>query len=132
MGLRDGISDSKTDHHPVAAVLDLKKFELRRVSELEVQIATNRLKDKPSCGLDGVNAMVIKAGGEALVVALRQIVNTSIVSGMFPKRWKEAKIIPIFKKEDAKECSNYRPVSNLSVLSKVLEAFGQHSDHRVL
>jgi hypothetical protein len=120
-GLRDGISDSGIAP-PIAAVLDPKKFELTRVSEGEVKIAINKLKDKPSCGLDGVNAMVIKAGGEALVVALREIINNSIVSGMFPKRWKEAKIIPIFKKGDVKECSNYRPVSNLSVMSKVLES----------
>jgi hypothetical protein len=119
-GLREGIIDSKINH-PVVAALDIEKLELRTVSEGEVRNAINKLKDKPSCGLDQVNTMIIKAGGELLVVALWHIINTSILSGQVPKKWKEAKIIPLFKKGDAKECANYRPVSNLSVMSKVLE-----------
>ena len=39
----------------------------------------------------------------------------------FPTEWKKAKVIPLHKKEDILEPKNYRPVSILSPLSKVLE-----------
>jgi hypothetical protein len=100
----------KDRHNKRNIVSSLQQALRRTVSEGEVQIAIKDSRINLAV-MDGVNAMVINAGGEALVVALRPIVNTSIVSG------------PIFKKGDAKECSNYRPVSNLSVMSKVLEAF---------
>jgi hypothetical protein len=64
---------------------------------------------------------VLKAGGEVLAIPLCYIINTSITSGKFPGRWKEAKLIPIHKKGDTQDVRNYRPVANLCVISKVLE-----------
>ena len=40
---------------------------------------------------------------------------------MFPEGWKKAKVVPLLKKGDAMVPSNFRPVSNLTVASKVLE-----------
>jgi exonuclease III len=101
--------------------LEARQLELRTVTEEEVQKAIKNLKSKPSSGLDQVNSMVLKDGGDVLAMVLTHIVNTSIVTGKFPARWKEAKVIPLFKKGDNKDCKNYRPISNLSVVSKVLE-----------
>jgi hypothetical protein len=96
-------------------------FQLKTVTEAQVLQAINKLKSKPSSGLDQINSMVLKAGGEVLAVPLRFIINTSITSGHFPKRWREAKVTPVHKKGDTQLVDNYRPISNLSVLSKVLE-----------
>ena len=53
---------------------------------------------------------------------LHYIINLSIVEGEFPDSWKESKIIPIFKKKGSKfDKKNYRPVSLLRSVSKVLE-----------
>ena len=48
---------------------------------------------------------------------INQVFNT----GIFPDRLKLAKIIPVFKKGDSKLINNYRPISLLPVISKVLE-----------
>ena len=45
----------------------------------------------------------------------------SIESGVFPNMWKKAKLIPIYKAETRTERSNYRPISILPILSKILE-----------
>jgi len=45
----------------------------------------------------------------------------SLQSGQFPDAWKEAQVVPILKKGSASDKQNYRPVSLLSVVSKVLE-----------
>ena len=83
------------------------------------------LKAKTSCGFDGITAELLKLSGETLIAPLRYIINTSILHGQFPDKWKEAKVIPIFKKGDRSLLKNYRPVSLLSVPGMVLEKIVQ-------
>ena len=67
------------------------------------------------------------ARGEIPEVILRSahqhlvICNVSISTGVFPERWRRANIIPIFKKGDKKDPSNYRSVSLLPLFGKILE-----------
>ena len=49
------------------------------------------------------------------------IINESLASGTVPAKYKIAKIIPLYKKNEANDFGNYRPVSLLSALSKILE-----------
>ena len=42
-------------------------------------------------------------------------------TGYFPSSWKEANVIPIFKKDDSSNVSNYRPISRLNTIGKVME-----------
>ena len=49
------------------------------------------------------------------------IFNTSFATGIFPEKLKVAKVIPIHKKDSKLECSNYRPISLLSNIDKILE-----------
>ena len=52
---------------------------------------------------------------------LSQIINESFRIGIFTDKLKIATVIPIFKKGDASKNSNYRPISLLSVFSKIFE-----------
>ena len=49
------------------------------------------------------------------------IINQSLTSGIFPNSLKIAKVTPIFKKENNKLITNYRPISVLPVISKIFE-----------
>ena len=49
------------------------------------------------------------------------IVNLSMTSEVVPSLMKEARVTPLFKKGSRLDCGNYRPVSILNILSKVLE-----------
>ena len=52
---------------------------------------------------------------------MTNLINLSFSTGLFPKILKQAKIIPIFKKGDQQDCNNYRPISLLSNISKIIE-----------
>ena len=52
---------------------------------------------------------------------LSHIINLSIIQGIVPDELKLARVIPLFKKNIKTEVGNYRPLSTLSVISKVLE-----------
>ena len=56
-----------------------------------------------------------------LLKQLTNLINLSFSTGLFPKILKQAKIIPIFKKGDQQDCNNYRPISLLSNISKIIE-----------
>ena len=56
-----------------------------------------------------------------MVYLLSIIINNSLAMGLVPDMAKLAKIIPIYKAKDKKDISNYRPISLLPIISKILE-----------
>ena len=74
-----------------------------------------------STGLDGIGASPLKLAAPAIADSITYICNLSIKTKSFPEKWKEAKVTPIFKKGKTDDCSYYRPISVLPILSKILE-----------
>ena len=79
------------------------------------------LKSSSSCGLDSIDTKIIKLVKHQLLPVITHIVNLSISQRRFPCTWKVAKVAPLHKKEEVIYPKNYRPVSLLLVISKVLE-----------
>ena len=52
---------------------------------------------------------------------LTHVVNLSIIQGVIPDDLKLAQAVPLYKKSDKTDVGNYRPVSILSIISKVFE-----------
>ncbi len=59
--------------------------------------------------------------GPAIIASITKLCNLSLETGEFPDKWKEAKVTPLFKGGDKEQCSNYRPISVLPILSKIIE-----------
>ena len=74
-----------------------------------------------ACGWDGFEAKVIKNSYKEILEPFLHICNLSLTSGVFPRQLKIAKVVPLFKAGDPMFFSNYRPVSILPILSKILE-----------
>ena len=87
----------------------------------DVEKIISSIKSKSSCGLDNIDARILKLGRHYLVPAITHIINLSISTQTFPEEWKKAKVIPLHKKNDKISPENYRPVSLLSSVSKVCE-----------
>jgi hypothetical protein len=63
----------------------------------------------------------LKETAEQIAPSLTLLYNQSLNAGVFPDEWKLANIVPVFKKEIKEYVENYRPISLLSIISKVLE-----------
>lgn len=91
-------------------------------SEQEIKKRLKRLDTTKSAGPDGIPPIFIHRCANSLSPPLTIIFNTSLSTGIFPKKWKEARIVPIFKSENPASVINYRPISILSTFSKVFES----------
>ena len=79
------------------------------------------LRNSKSSGFDGISMSLLKQIIHPLASPLTHIFNNSLSQGVFPDLFKIAKVNPIFKKDNPHEISNYRPISLLPSISKILE-----------
>ena len=79
------------------------------------------LNNNKSPGPDTIGPRLIKEIQHSILDPLLHIINLSFSSGVFPDLLKIAKVVPIYKKEDRSLMSNYRPISLLNVISKLIE-----------
>ena len=79
------------------------------------------MESKASMDAMGVNMKTLKLIKYQISKPLSHIFNLSVTTGVFPAKLKISKTIPIFKAGDRSSCDNYRPISLLSSISKILE-----------
>ena len=96
-------------------------FDLSQVSEEKVQKLLLKINASKSTGLDNLPAKFLKEAAPIIGKPLTHIINLSIESGEVPCDMKSARVVPIYKKNSKTEAGNYRPVSILSVVSKIFE-----------
>ena len=94
-------------------------FEFTPVTERDVIDVVKTLKSN-SCGVDDISAFFVKLSINQAVSAITDIINLSFQTGTYPERWKQAIVIPIPKIDNPLTPSDYRPISLLSVLSKII------------
>lgn len=96
-----------------------------------VILAIKHMKNTNSRGHDGIPLRFLIDSFPVIIAYLSCIFDTSFVTEIFPSVWKHSVVIPIHKSGNTNVPSNYRPISLLPKLSKVLEKIisSQLSDH---
>ena len=87
----------------------------------EIYHVLSNLDENKATGPDKIPAALLKNCASSISKSLCELFNKSLASGKLPDEWKLSHIIPIPKKCPNDEVTNYRPISLLSVVSKVLE-----------
>ena len=97
--------------------------EVESIIATEADVLDQILAIDPSkaTGPDGISPRLLKEAGQSIIPSLTRLINLSLTSAKFPKSWKLANVVPLFKKGDKDVPNNYRPVSLLSCVSKILE-----------
>ena len=86
-----------------------------------VSTKINNMKENKSPAVDGISPNILKETVEQISTPLAHVFNMSLQEGIVPLEWKEANIIPLFKKQSRNKSVNYRPVNLTSVICKLLE-----------
>ena len=122
------------------ADLNIPDFTLNSISITanEVESVLKALQTGKASGPDAINNRILKELAKPLSFPLSDLFNASLIKGKVPALWKQANVSPIHKKNDPSEITNYRPISLLSTVGKVLEkivhkyVFNFLMDHEVL
>ncbi len=85
-----------------------------------LKLLTN-ISDSKATGDDGIPVRFLKICLETTAPLITHIINNTITKLTVPEEWKKAIITPLFKEGDKNSPSNYRPISILPVISKILE-----------
>ena len=90
-------------------------------TEEEIHCLLAGIDSSKSSGPDSIAGRMLKSTAAAITPAVTRLFNKSLTLGKVPRDWKIARVTPIPKSSDKTLPSNYRPVSLLSILSKLLE-----------
>jgi len=98
---------------------------LKPITKQELLTHLETLNKKKSPGVDDISPRIVTTVANIIIDPLLHIYNLSFTSGIFPEKLKMAKIIPLYKKNEHFLPGNYRPISLLSIFSKILEKLMQ-------
>ena len=79
------------------------------------------LSSNKAIGVDKISSKIIKIAAPAISDSLTYIFNQAITLSLFPHEWKTARVIPLYKNGQRNLPGNYRPISVLPVISKIME-----------
>ena len=96
-------------------------FELNQLELIDIANIIHDMNPSMSCGIDGLTSRILKTAGPSVYPVILYLVNQSIMKSTFPSSWKVGCITPLFKEGDRTDPSNYRPISILPTMGKLIE-----------
>ncbi|CAB4042484.1 Hypothetical predicted protein, partial [Paramuricea clavata] len=96
-------------------------FNFKEIEICNIYNHLRTLKTTKAIGLDGIPAKLLRDSASVIAPSITSLFNLSLSTSTFPSDWKLARIIPIYKGKARNDPSNYRPISILPTLSKILE-----------
>ena len=96
-------------------------FSIPTLGHEKVEKYLKNIDITKATGVDTIGPRLLKLAAPYISESLTFICNQSIVKSVFPKKWKEGKVTPLHKNGAKDDTTNYRPISVLPVVSKLLE-----------
>ena len=106
---------------PPVRSTDLAKFAFKPITEEFVHGQLKQLRTNKAIGLDNISTRLLKDSASVISKSLTKLFNQSLVTCTFPSLWTFGKVSTLYKKGDRCDPNNYRPITVLPTLSKILE-----------
>ena len=97
------------------------QFTISPVTADMVKVYLLKIPANKATGVDGISCALLRLGITELASSIAKLINLSLSSGAFPSRWKRARVTALHKAGNMDDVNNYRPISVLPVLSKIIE-----------
>ncbi len=96
-------------------------FDMICITKNEISDIIKSLQTNKASGPDKISHKLLKSIAITISEPLCELFNLSLTTSIFPTEWKQAIVMPLFKKGDHTIVSNYRPISLISCVGKVFE-----------
>ena len=120
-----GVSFDEENHPSICKIYENMNpelsFNFSETEEHKVGKIIDILQVKKATGVDKISCKILKLAKTALQSPLTGLINLSVQTSTFPDSIKRAQVTPLHKKNDPMDKTNYRPVSILTVTSKIYE-----------
>ena len=100
---------------------NIRNLDLGQTGPVHFCDILKSFETKKSQDLDGISIDLLKFISHSVSIPLSHVFNLSLSTGIFPNKLKTSRTVPIHKSGRTDLCDNYRPISLLSTLSKILE-----------
>lgn len=114
-------SNNTNDDHNNVYDNKTNSFVFHEISVDYVYNEIIKMPNNKSPGIDNICPKLLKIAAPIICLPLTYICNLSLTTSIFPQDWKMAKVTPIHKSGDKSKAENYRPISVLSIVSKIVE-----------
>lgn len=106
------------------------EFQLKHITESDILQHAHSFKSKSSAGFDNISNKLLKSIIPCITKQLKHAINKCFDSSNFPPILKTSKLTPLFKKGNPLDPANFRPISQVSSFSKLIEKISVHQSTR--
>ena len=99
----------------------IPKFELKEIDLIKLRKIMKKVKPSRSHGVDFIDSNSLKLAFPIIEDSILHLINLSISSNKFSDIWKTQLVLPLHKKDDPMDGTNYRPVAHIIELGKIIE-----------
>ena len=114
-------SDTSISDYLKVIPRNARSIFLNPTNKREVKLLILNLPNKKSSRFDNINNILLKLIKSTISDNLACLFNQSMAEGIFPDQMKLAEVVPLFKSKERFLLNNYRPISLLITISKILE-----------
>lgn len=118
---KSGADEAQLLKNTTSSTRSTESLFLYPTDPIEIDKIILKLKTNSAPGIDNIPVNIIKNSHAILCSMIAHICNLSISTGIFPNIFKKAVVVPIYKGGEVEAVSNYRPISLLSTISKIVE-----------
>jgi hypothetical protein len=113
--------DDEGRHPPAISQKCYKQLNKIKFRAKVISRKLKKLDPSKATGPDDIPALVLKHCSSSLGKPLAALFKLSFNIGCIPQEWKNANVVPVFKAGDKSDPNNYRPISLLCIISKIME-----------
>ena len=113
--------DTSNASLPDIAYKTNSRLNSTNITQAETLDILKSLDTSKATGPDGISCKMLKETADSTAPSFTRLLQLSLSTAKVPSYWKQANVLPIFKKGDQSDFGNYRPVSLLNISSKVCE-----------
>ena len=115
------VSDATLCFSPAGSTAEENSFSFSYITESFVFKQLKGLKTNNAIGLDRISGRLLRDSADCIAPVVTRLFNRSLQTSAFPAIWKQGKVTTLFKAGDRTDCNNYRPITVLPTISKILE-----------